>query len=361
VKRKTVLLAMSGGVDSSVAAYLLQKKDFSVIGLTFKLWTGNECSKHQRKGCCSADAINDAKSVCAKLGVPHYVMDYADEFKKKVVDNFLDSYKKHLTPNPCIICNTLIKFPILSKKAKELGVHYIATGHHAICAYSRTLRCFCIRQAKDKNKDQSYVLFGLSQDILRNLILPVGSFTKDRIRSIAKTLGLKAYYRQESQEICFVTDNNLPGFLKNQLKKHVKPGSIKDKAGKVLAQHDGTCFFTIGQRRGLKIPYGRPIYVTDIDQKTGDITIGEYSDTLRNNILVKGISWTIPPESFKDMENITVKIRYRHDKARAALNIEKDGICEVIFKSPQSAPTPGQAAVFYKGSTVIGGGWIAHK
>jgi tRNA-uridine 2-sulfurtransferase len=352
---------MSGGVDSSVAAYLLQKKGFSVIGLTFKLWTGNECSTHQRKGCCSTDSINDAKSVCAKLGIPHYVMDYADEFKQKVVDSFLDSYKKYLTPNPCIMCNKYIKFPILSKKAKELGVHYIATGHHAVCAYSRGFRRFCIKQAKDTKKDQSYVLFNLGQDILCNLIFPVGSFNKDRIRSIAKKLGLKSYYRQESQEICFVADNDLPGFLKSQLKKHVKPGCIKDKAGKILSQHDGTCFFTIGQRRGLKIPYGKPIYVTDIDQKTGDIIIGEYNDTLQSNILVKDITWTIPLECIKTIKNITVKIRYKHDKAKAALDIEKDDVCEVIFKTPQSAPTPGQAAVFYKGNTVIGGGWIAYK
>jgi tRNA-uridine 2-sulfurtransferase len=358
MKRKTVILAMSGGVDSSVAAYLLKKKGYSVIGMTFKLWKGHECGSHERKNCCSIDSINDAKSACSQLGIPHYVIDYSREFKERVIDSFLSSYRKGSTPNPCIICNTTIKFPLLLEQSRQFDADFIATGHHAICAYSRQHRRFYIKQAKDKNKDQSYVLFGLGQNTLSRLILPTGHFTKDKIRSIAKKLKLKSYNREESQEICFIIDDNLSKFLETNLKEHIKPGCFKDRQGNVLAQHNGTCFYTIGQRRGLKIPYGRPIYVTDIDIETGDISIGEYKDTLKKIVFVEATNWIMPLENIRGMKDITVKIRYKHEKSKADIEFIKGNIIKVIFYSPQSAPTPGQAAVFYKRGIVLGGGWI---
>jgi tRNA-uridine 2-sulfurtransferase len=360
MKRKTVLLAMSGGVDSSVAAYMLQKKGFTVIGLTFKFWGDAACGKHNGKNCCSTDAINDAKGVCAELNIPHYVIDYADEFQRIVMDAFVANYKKNLTPNPCIVCNTKVKFPILLKKLKQFDADYIATGHHAICRYSRMAKKFCIGQGKDKNKDQSYVLFGLNQEILSRLILPVGNYTKDSIRSIAKRLDLKSYYRQESQEICFIPNDDLVGFLKDNLGDDIKKGYIKDKWGKILNKHNGTCFYTIGQRRGLGIPYKKPIYVTDICMDTGQITVGEYSDTYKKRIFVNNVNWVIPLKD-RGMQDIYVKIRYNHKKVKAAIRPVEDNITEIVFRKPQHAPTPGQAAVFYKGSIVVGGGWIIHK
>jgi len=358
MNRKSVVLAMSGGVDSSVAAYLLKSEGYSVIGITFKAWPKSGCGKQSRKSCCSSDAINDAQQVCRKLDIPHYVIDCAKEFKKKVIVKFLDSYKRGLTPNPCIICNERIKFPLLLKKAKEFNARYISTGHHASCVYNRRIERLTIKIGKDRQKDQSYVLFGLNQDILSRLILPVGAFAKDEIRSIAKKLNFKSFHREESQEICFVADNDLNKFLKKNLKKDIRPGYIREKTGKVLARHHGTCFYTIGQRRGLRIAYGAPIYVTDINHRTGDIIIGDYNDTLRRSINIKEVHWTMPLRPTQKKLKADVKIRYRHDKAKAILNISSPRRCEVVFEKPQNAPTPGQAAVFYKNNAVIGGGWI---
>jgi tRNA-uridine 2-sulfurtransferase len=358
MKKKTILLAMSGGVDSSVAAYLLQRKGYAVIGITFKLWQDSACKDQKPKDCCSLDSIKDAKELCGKLGIPHYVLDCAKEFKAEVIDSFLNSYKKGLTPNPCIICNEKIKFPLLLEMANSLGADYIATGHYAICKYNRKLSRFMISEGRDKNKDQSYVLFSLGQEALSHLKLPLGDNKKNTVRLIAKKLEINAYNRKESQEICFIKDDNLKRFLRENLGSSIKKGIIKDANNRLLASHEGTCFFTIGQRRGLRIPYGSPIYVTDIDPETAEITVGNYSDTLKKYAHVKGVNWIINPGKAKILKGVKVKIRYKHKKARADINIDSRNNLSVMFKKPQSAFTPGQAAVFYKNSTVIGGGWI---
>jgi len=359
-KNNNVVLAMSGGVDSSVAAYLLKKQGFDVIGLTFKVWPKDLCGENVRKSCCSADAIKDAREVCAKLGFPHYVIDCAKEFKESVIDDFLDSYKKGLTPNPCIVCNQRIKFPLLLKKAKETGSGYIATGHHARCLLDTRSKRFVIKEGEDSKKDQSYVLFSLNQNILSHLLLPVGDYTKEKIKSIAKRLKLRSFHREESQEICFVTDNNLNKFLKENLKKKdIKPGLIRHKKGQLLAEHAGTCFYTIGQRKGLRIPYGEPIYITDKDCKTGNIIVGSYKDTLKGKLKADGISWIIPPKKEQKLLRVEAKIRYKHPKVKATVRLLSAKTCEVTFKDSQNAPTPGQAIVFYRGATVVGGGWIS--
>ncbi|NQT90638.1 MAG: tRNA 2-thiouridine(34) synthase MnmA [Candidatus Omnitrophica bacterium] len=354
---KQVILAMSGGVDSSVAAHLLKEKGYSVIGITFKLWPKGFCGMHGAKSCCSVESIDDARSVCAKLDIPHYVINCAKLFKKEVIDYFLKTYEKGQTPNPCIVCNEKIKFPLLLKKAKEIGADYIATGHYARCLFDKKSSRFLVKEGKDKNKDQSYVLFSLTQRALMRLLLPVGDFKKEKIRSIAKKLGLRVYDKKDSQEICFILDNNLERFLKEKLGKRIKPGLITDKRGKILGTHPGTCFFTIGQRKGLRIPYGKPLYVTDIRYRAGHIIAGEYRDTLKKNFIVKDLSWMAGTELSKPIE-AQVKIRYQHPKSKAFITPLTRNSCVVDFLKPQSAPTPGQAAVFYKKDTVLGGGWI---
>lgn len=347
---------MSGGVDSSVAAYLLKKKGYSVIGITLKIWPKSLCGSHDSKSCCSLEAIDQARLVCAKLGIPHYVIDCEKQFKKEVIDYFTRSYEQGLTPNPCVACNEKIKFPILLRKAEEVGAEYIATGHHARSVFDKKSRSFLIREGKDKNKDQSYVLFSLSQQVLLRLLLPVGDFKKERIRSIAEKLGFKSS-QKESQEICFILDNNLEKFLRENLGKKISPGLVMDRYGKILGRHPGTCYFTIGQRKGLGIPFGRPLYVIDIKSSPGHIIVGEHKDTLKREIVAEGLNWMSEVDLSRPL-NVKTKIRYRHPKSRATITGLGDKSCRVKFSRPQSSPTPGQAVVFYKRDTVIGGGWI---
>jgi tRNA-specific 2-thiouridylase len=305
-----------------------------------------------------SDNCSRAKEVCAKIGVPHYFVDYSKKFKEDVIESFVDSYRQGQTPNPCIVCNKEVKFPVLIEQARRFNADYIATGHYARCYYSLIRGRFFIKEARDKAKDQSYVLFCLGQDTLSRLILPVGDYKKNDIYYIARRIGLSFLPDGESQEICFVQDNDLKRFLRERLGGAIVKGIVKDRLGRRLLSHEGTCFFTIGQRRGLGIAYGSPVYVTDIDHKTGDITVGDYGDTMKGSLRVKNTIYNMPSAELKKDHRVYVKIRYKHAKTRAVLKIQQDGGALVYFNRPQSAPTPGQAAVFYKNNSVIGGGWI---
>jgi len=369
--RHKVVIAMSGGVDSSVAAALLVKKGYNVIGVSMKLWPLDLCGKEKPKSCCSTKDLNDARFVASQLGIPFYAIDLSKEFKRDVMDYFSAEYASGRTPNPCILCNEKIKFGALFKKAKKLQADFIATGHYAKIDYDRKRKRFSLKEARDKKKDQSYALFGLNQSQLPEIIFPLGGYTKKEVRGISKKLKLKTADKKESQEICFIWDNSYPEFLKSNYGVKPKPGDIVDKSGNVLGRHPGFMFFTIGQRRGLNLGGNKePMYVTDIDAKNNRITVGYKQDLEKNTLFADGINWIDYPGvgAGRDLPlqsplKVKAKIRYNHKAAPAVVypvtfRPRRPEAVKVVFDKPQSAITPGQAVVFYKGDSVLGGGWI---
>lgn len=351
--RKRVMVAMSGGVDSSVSAAILKDEGYEVIGVTLKIWPKEYCGKHKKKICCSLDDIEDAKRISNLLNIRHFVLNFEEIFRKEVIDYFAHEYFSGRTPNPCIICNEKIKFGRLLKKAKELGSDFIATGHYARIERNG----FCkLRESVDKTKDQSYVLFSLGRDHIESVLFPVGDLTKKDVKDRAKELGFSVYNKKESQEICFIPEGNYSSFIREYSGVEVKKGDIVDSTGKILGSHDGFWNFTIGQRKGLRIAYKRPLYVISIDAEKNIIVVGDSEEVKKKRFIVKDVKWLY--EKDKDSFETLVKIRYNHKKADAFLNKRKDGKVEVRFKKEQDAITPGQAAVFYDGDYVIGGGWI---
>ncbi|MEK7867750.1 MAG: tRNA 2-thiouridine(34) synthase MnmA [Candidatus Omnitrophota bacterium] len=353
MKNKRVLVAMSGGVDSSVAAAILNEAGYEVIGATMKVWPKELCGQEKEKACCSLKDIEDARKVSGVIGIRHYVLNLESDFRKNVIDYFTDEYLSARTPNPCIVCNEKIKFGSLLKKAIGLDCNFIATGHYARIEINGS---YGLRESVDKAKDQSYVLFCLKQSQLKKILFPIGNFTKDDIRRKAKELELNIYDKPDSQEICFVPDNNYSDFIKKH--RNIKPqkGNIIDRSGKALGNHMGFWNFTIGQRRGLGIAAKEPLYVTEIRPKHNIIVVGAAEDVKKKRFLVKKINW-LAKDTAKEKE-LEVKIRYNHKKAWAYVKDLGGNIAEVDFKEPQSAITPGQAAVFYDGEYVSGGGWI---
>lgn len=348
---------MSGGVDSSVTAHILKHQGWDVIGITMKVWP-QDCISRAEDKCCGPSAIADARGVAHALGIPHYVVDEADQFEKLVIDYFSSEYKAGRTPNPCVMCNEKLKFGNLWTKAHALGADYVATGHYAIIEHPE--EGAILRRGRDQKKDQSYFLFSLRQEQLRHAVTPLGDMTKPEIRAIAREIGLKVADKVDSQEICFVPGNDYKAFLKSHLgESEFHPGGIYDTDGNFLGSHEGIEMYTIGQRKGLPGGSPRPRYVVDIDAESSRVIVGYDEHLVRDDFEIDNANWLIPPP--EEPRAITVKIRYGHPGTPATLEPESDGRHRVIFQTPQRAVTPGQAAVFYDGDRVIGGGWICRQ
>jgi tRNA-uridine 2-sulfurtransferase len=355
VSKKRVVAAMSGGVDSSVAAYLLKSQGYEVLGVTIKTWSNNECRDEKSKGCCSLRDIDDARSVARKLEIPYYVMDLSSDFKEKVMDYFVDEYLAGRTPNPCIECNRHIKFGLLLKKAEELGASFVATGHYARVGFENEEKRFFIREAVDPVKDQSYVLFGLTQEQLSKTLLPVGELSKPKVREIAGELGLRVFDKPDSQEICFVK-KSYGDFVKEYAPERLPgQGSFIDEEGRQVGTHEGSHLFTVGQRKRINLASPKPYFVTQIESQTNTVLIGAEESLYREGMMVRKVNWQLRPR----VGEVAVKIRYKTPKATARIVSIDDESVKIQFREPQKAITPGQAAVFYDQDRVLGGGWIS--
>jgi tRNA-uridine 2-sulfurtransferase len=354
-RRKRVLLGMSGGVDSSVAGYLMREQDYHVIGVTMKVWP-QDCISRAEDKCCGPQAVADARGVAHSLGIPHYVVDEADQFEQTVIDYFTSEYQAGRTPNPCVMCNEKLKFGNLWQKAEALGCDYIATGHYAIIEH-RADRAV-LRKGVDPRKDQSYFLFSLRQPQLRRALTPLGTMHKPQIREIARSLGLKVADKVDSQEICFVPGNDYKAFLRSHLGEgEFHRGEIYDVDGNFLGEHEGLELFTIGQRKGLPGGSPRPRYVIDLDPETNRVIVGDVDDLVCDEFEIDRVNW-IDADAANANADVTVKIRYSHPGTSATLTPLDNGRAHIRLHEPQRAVTPGQAAVFYAGDRVLGGGWI---
>jgi tRNA-specific 2-thiouridylase len=346
---------MSGGVDSSVAGYLLREQGYDVIGVTMKVWP-QDCISRAEDKCCGPQAIADARGVAHSLGIPHYVVDEADQFERVVIDYFSSEYQAGRTPNPCVMCNEKLKFGSLLEKARALDCEYIATGHYAIIEHQEEHAI--LRKGTDPRKDQSYFLFSLRQSQLQRALTPLGKMSKPEIREIARSLGLKVAEKVDSQEICFVPGNDYKAFLRSHLGEgEFHRGGIYDLEGNFLAEHDGIELFTIGQRKGLPGGSPRPRYVVDIDPATSRVLVGDVEDLLVDEFEIERINWGSRPPTSEPLE-VTVKIRYSHPGTPAVLHPLEQDRAVVRLKEPQKAVTPGQAAVCYESDVVVAGGWI---
>jgi len=359
-KAKRVLVAMSGGVDSSVTAALLKEQGYDVIGVTFHLWGENNDSRNL-KSCCGLASVEDACRVAHKIGIPHLVVNMIDFFSHTVVADFINEYARGRTPNPCIRCNEFVKYGVFLKGAERLRADFVATGHYArIVKGSDGL--YHLLRAVDRQKDQSYVLYVLNQSIMAKILLPLGNYTKPQVREIAKRLGLPVHDKPESQEICFVDTDDYRDFLKKIRPDLIKPGPIVTEDGKVIGTHMGVAFYTIGQRHGLGIsnPSGEPFYVVKIDAETNTIVVGRRESVLTKEAIVEAVNW-VSGEPPKESIRARVKHRYKSPEGLAWLELIDENKVRVVWDEPQWAVTPGQSAVFYDaevGEEVLGGGII---
>lgn len=359
--RRRVVVAMSGGVDSAVAAALLVQQGYEVIGVTMQIWESVTPEEEARRGgCCSLAAVDDARRVADLLGIPYYVLNMRGEFAANVIDYFVGEYARGRTPNPCIACNARVKFETLLRKALELGADHLATGHYARLELDRETGRYLLRRGVDRRKDQSYVLYNLRQEQMRHLLFPLGEYTKAEVRRLAAERGLPVAEKPESQEICFVEDDDHAGFVAERAPEAVRPGPILDARGNMIGTHRGLPHYTVGQRRGLGIAADRPLYVTEIDAGRNAIVVGTAEETLRRGMRVAEVNF-IPFDRLTEELAVTCQIRYKAEPQPAVIRPAGDQAVDVEFSEPQRAVTPGQAAVFYQGDLVVGGGTIEYS
>ena len=358
MSKKKVIVGMSGGVDSSVAAMLLKKQGYDVIGVTMQIWQDEETAvQEENGGCCGLSAVDDARRVADQLEIPYYVMNFKKEFKDWVMDDFVQEYFRGRTPNPCIRCNRYVKWEALLHRSLAIGGDYIATGHYAKVVQLENGR-YTLKKAPSR-KDQTYALYNLTQEQLSKTIMPVGDYTKDEIRRMADEIGLAVASKPDSQDICFIPDGNYQKFLYEYTGKKLPQGNFVDQSGKVIGVHQGITHYTIGQRKGLNLSMGHPVFVTEIRPETNEVVIGENKDVFKSSLVASDVNWmSIPDPAPGETVRVHAKVRYAHQGADATVYMTEDGnlICE--FDEPQRAITPGQALVMYDGDYVVGGGVI---
>ncbi|MBI3740273.1 MAG: tRNA 2-thiouridine(34) synthase MnmA [Chloroflexi bacterium] len=357
-EKKTVVVALSGGVDSSTTAALLVERGHNVIGVMMRLWSegaGDGDARFAQNRCCSPEAVADARGVCQNLGIPFYLLNFEAEFKMNVVDFFLDGYAHGITPNPCLECNRRVKFGTLLDKARALGADYLATGHYARVV--ERAGKFLLLKGVDPKKDQSYALSVLTQEQLARVMFPLGEFTKAATRELARKFGLRVSEKSESQDLCFVADGDYRNFLRRNIPDSLNAGNIVDARGKVLGRHAGLAFYTIGQREGLRIAARQPLYVLALDSARNAVVVGAKEDLGKRELIARNVNWIqgAPP---REGARVTAMIRYRASTEECVVYSLAENRARVVFDSPLSAIAPGQAVVFYAGEECLGGGII---
>ncbi len=351
--KKKVVIGMSGGVDSSVAAYILKQQGYDVIGVTMQIWNDTNEYAEDNGGCCGLSAVDDARRVARKLDIPHFVLNFKKEFEEKVIDYFVEEYEQGKTPNPCIACNRYVKWESMLDKALQLGADYIATGH-----YGKIVEIngrYTLQIGKTLKKDQTYALYNLTQQQLKRTIMPLGDYTKEEVRVIAEKIDIDIAEKADSQEICFISDDNYGKFIEER-GINIGLGNFIDEQGNILGKHKGIVHYTVGQRKGLGIAFGKPMYVKHINSNTKDITLCTNDNLFSHNLYASNLTF-MAYDKFPTYE-ITAKIRYNHNRAKCRIEMIDKNKVKVIFNEPQRAITSGQAVVFYEGDIVIGGGVI---
>jgi tRNA-specific 2-thiouridylase len=358
--KKKVVVGMSGGVDSSVAAYLLKEQGYDVVGVTMQIWQDEDNTVvEENAGCCGLSAVDDARRVANSLDIPYYVMNFKKEFEENVIQYFVNEYKQAKTPNPCIACNRFVKWESLLERSISIGADYIATGHYAKIIQFDNGR-YGLRQSATIQKDQTYALYNLTQEQLKRTLMPVGEYTKEEIRNIAEKISLRVANKPDSQEICFIPDNKYANFIEEYTGDKILPGNFVDINGKIIGKHNGIINYTIGQRKGLGLSLGKPAFVVEIRPDTNEVVIGDNKDVFAKGLIANNLTF-MPFEKLEGEMELEAKIRYSHKPAKCKIKMRDNDTLECIFEEEQRAITPGQALVLYDGEIVVGGGTIIKK